>query len=103
MKRSTRDRLYERLARRSRAGAVVKRAKRGAKAPNGSDCLWFVLSLLSWPPFSSYIHGRDEICGHRFRQRLAPDKKYIVESMNGGVAFFDFDNDGLLDIYLVNS
>ncbi|HWC76313.1 MAG TPA: VCBS repeat-containing protein [Blastocatellia bacterium] len=31
------------------------------------------------------------------------DKKYIVESMSGGVAFFDFDNDGRLDIYLVNA
>ncbi len=33
----------------------------------------------------------------------APEKKYIVESMSGGVALFDYDNDGLLDIYLVNS
>lgn len=33
----------------------------------------------------------------------SPAKKYIVESMSGGVAFFDFDNDGRLDIYLVNS
>jgi enediyne biosynthesis protein E4 len=31
------------------------------------------------------------------------DKKYILESMSGGVALFDFDNDGLLDVYLVNS
>lgn len=33
----------------------------------------------------------------------SPDKKYIVESMGGGVAFFDYNNDGLLDIYLLNS
>ena len=31
-----------------------------------------------------------------------PDKKYIVESMTGGVAIFDYDNNGLPDIYLVN-
>jgi hypothetical protein len=31
------------------------------------------------------------------------EKRYIAESMNGGVAMFDFDNDGRLDIYLVNS
>jgi hypothetical protein len=41
--------------------------------------------------------------GIRFTNFSSPDKKYIVESMPGGVAFFDFDNDGRLDIYLVNS
>src|SRR5512132_2942491 len=30
------------------------------------------------------------------------DKRYILEVMSGGVAIFDYDNDGLPDIYLVN-
>ena len=30
------------------------------------------------------------------------DKKYIVESMSGGVGFIDCDNDGKLDIVTVN-
>ncbi len=30
------------------------------------------------------------------------EKRYILESMCGGVAFFDYDNDGWLDILLVN-
>ena len=38
-----------------------------------------------------------------FRHVASPEKKYIVESMSGGVALFDYDNDGDLDIYLVNS
>ena len=38
-----------------------------------------------------------------FSHVWSPDKKYILESMSGGVALFDFDNDGLLDVYLVNS
>lgn len=29
-------------------------------------------------------------------------KRYILETTSGGVALFDFDNDGWLDIYLVN-
>ncbi len=32
----------------------------------------------------------------------SPDKPYILESMSGGVAVFDFDRDGWMDIYLVN-
>ena len=41
--------------------------------------------------------------GITFSHVSSPDKKYILESMSGGVAVFDFDKDGLLDIYLVNS
>lgn len=41
--------------------------------------------------------------GINFANESAKDKKYIVESMGGGVAMFDFDNDGRLDIYLLNS
>src|SRR6266480_1451913 len=28
--------------------------------------------------------------------------RFLIETMGGGVAFFDFDNDGLLDIFFVN-
>src|SRR5690348_11989520 len=31
----------------------------------------------------------------------SPDR-FLIETMGGGVAFFDFDNDGLLDIFFVN-
>ncbi len=41
--------------------------------------------------------------GIRFQHPSAPEKKYIVESMSGGVLLFDFDDDGWLDIYFVNS
>jgi hypothetical protein len=41
--------------------------------------------------------------GITFRHHSAPEKKYIVESMGGGVALLDYDNDGLLDIYFVDS
>jgi enediyne biosynthesis protein E4 len=41
--------------------------------------------------------------GVTFTHHAAPEKKYIVESMSGGVALLDFDNDGLLDIYFVDS
>jgi enediyne biosynthesis protein E4 len=41
--------------------------------------------------------------GIDFVNASSSEKQYIVESMAGGVAMFDFDNDGRLDIYLVNS
>jgi hypothetical protein len=41
--------------------------------------------------------------GITFQHHAAPEKKYIVESMSGGVALFDFDNDGMLDVYFVDS
>lgn len=41
--------------------------------------------------------------GITFKHVSSPEKKYIVESMSGGVALFDYDNDGYTDIYFVNS
>ncbi len=41
--------------------------------------------------------------GITFEHHAAPEKKYIVESMSGGVALFDYDNDGLPDVYFVDS
>jgi hypothetical protein len=32
----------------------------------------------------------------------SPDKRYVLESMSGGVGLFDCDNDGNLDIVTVN-
>src|ERR1043166_7411 len=44
-----------------------------------------------------------DISGITFRHNSAPEKKYIVESMSGGLALFDYDNDGYLDIFFVKS
>lgn len=40
--------------------------------------------------------------GLRVPHISTPEKKYIVESMSGGVGFIDCDNDGKLDIVTVN-
>jgi hypothetical protein len=41
--------------------------------------------------------------GITFRHTSDPSKKYIVESMSGGVILFDYDGDGWLDIYFTNA
>ena len=41
--------------------------------------------------------------GIHFEHLSAPEKKYIVESMSGGVALIDYDNDGWPDIYFTNA
>lgn len=41
--------------------------------------------------------------GIKFAHSSAPEKKYIVESMSGGVLLIDFDRDGWQDIYFPNA
>lgn len=41
--------------------------------------------------------------GIKFVHTSAPEKKYIVESMSGGVLLIDFDRDGWQDIYFTNA
>lgn len=41
--------------------------------------------------------------GIRFRQQASPtSKKYLLETMGSGVALFDYDNDGRLDVFFAN-
>ena len=41
--------------------------------------------------------------GIKFTHVADPDKKYIVESMGGGVLVLDYDRDGWTDIYFTNA
>jgi enediyne biosynthesis protein E4 len=67
--------------------------------------LWLALALVgqSAPSSSTMFRDVTRDAGITFQHHAAPEKKYIVESMSGGVALFDFDNDGLIDIYFVDS
>ena len=44
-----------------------------------------------------------ETAGIHFHHDSSPEKKYIVESMSGGVLLLDYDRDGWLDIYFTNA
>jgi enediyne biosynthesis protein E4 len=41
--------------------------------------------------------------GVTVQHNAAPEKQYIMESMSSGLALLDYDNDGLLDIYLTDA
>jgi enediyne biosynthesis protein E4 len=64
-----------------------------------------IAALGAWqaPPAETLYRDVTSEAGVTFQHHAAPEKKYIVESMSGGVALFDFDNDGLIDIYFVDS
>ena len=55
------------------------------------------------PPPSVQFNDVTGSSGITFKHALSPEKKYIAESMSGGVALLDYDNDGYLDIFFVNS
>jgi hypothetical protein len=63
------------------------------------------IAVAAQPPATPEILFRDitVAAGVTFTHHAAPEKKYIVESMSSGVALFDYDNDGLPDLYLVDS
>lgn len=44
-----------------------------------------------------------KLAGISFIHLAAPEKKYIVESMSGGVVLMDYDRDGWPDVYFTNA
>lgn len=66
-----------------------------------------VLSAIAWQSAPSNVPGHfvdvTEKTGVRFQHvAFHTSKKYLPETMGSGVALFDYDNDGRLDIFLVN-
>ena len=81
-----------------------------------SKCLFFCAALTAWvaingrepvnaQPGSTALHFSDVTSTVRVHfQNVAShtSRKYLIETMGAGVALFDYDNDGRLDIFFVN-
>ena len=65
--------------------------------------VWGGAELPAWPEAPSPFHDNRAAAGIDFRhQRGASDQKHLVETVGSGCALFDYDNDGWLDILLIN-
>ena len=62
----------------------------------------FLAFTLSQPSAAQYEDVSAESGLNSILVSGSPEKPYILESMAGGVGFIDFDDDGWIDIYLVN-
>jgi enediyne biosynthesis protein E4 len=62
-----------------------------------------VLAKVGAPESAISFTEISKASGVTFKHAYSPEKKYILETMSGGVALFDYDRDGWLDLYLVNS
>jgi hypothetical protein len=56
-------------------------------------------------PVTTTVHFSEitAAAGITFQHTVSPEKKYLIESMPGGVLLLDYDGDGWLDIYFTNS
>jgi len=79
---------------------------RAARASLGLLCLSLALAAHGQSPGSDRpaIHFKDvsQKAGLVTAPPPAPERRYLLEMMGGGVALFDCDNDGWLDILTVN-
>src|ERR1700736_2583383 len=64
---------------------------------------WITFAASPSSPTPGRFVDATEKLGIHFRQQASPtSKKYLLEAMGSGVALFDYDNDGRLDIFFAN-
>jgi hypothetical protein len=64
---------------------------------------WLFAGTSTNSPTPGHFVDVTEKLGIHFRQQASPtSKKYLLEAMGSGVALFDYDNDGRLDIFFAN-
>ena len=74
------------------------------------SCFCFILFLFSLLTQLGYADGRSVVftdvtqdSGIKFKHYNGrSQRRHIVETMGAGAAFLDYDNDGFLDLYIIN-
>jgi hypothetical protein len=73
--------------------------------------LFFALAFICVPSFLSspaqeaverFVDVADQV-GIKFEHAFDQDKRYIPESMSGGIAMLDYNNDGCMDVFFTNA
>ena len=72
--------------------AALASAQAGGPVPPGNTV----------PPSTPRIEDVARQAGLTVAHISSPEKRYIIESVSGGIGLFDCDNDGKLDIVVVN-
>jgi hypothetical protein len=91
---------------RTRLRTLVPRPFRALLIPLlGCGLLCIAQAQRTTPAEASSIRFEDvtEASGIRFEHAISPEKKYLAESMSGGVLLLDYDQDGWLDIFFTNA
>jgi enediyne biosynthesis protein E4 len=85
--------------------AATRAAHRISFAPAATPVIAATRDLVAAAnPQSQSIFEVKSLKGLDFVLRNSPTpRKYLIETMPGGVALLDYNNDGLLDVYLVNA
>lgn len=73
-----------------------------AHTPNAPPPPGAKTSVCTGRPIPQLVDVTDKV-GIKFEHLSSPEKKYIVESMAGGVIVIDYDRDGWPDLYFTNA
>jgi hypothetical protein len=74
----------------------------GSGARTGAAALLWLLSAGALPPAVEFVDVTRAVGIDFSQDGSATSNKYLLETMGGGVAVFDYDNDGRLDVFFTN-